>query len=137
MSDAALRALERAWRETGTEADELAYLRAAVRAGKATGREHYARLATLSPTDAAPWLSRRREYGELASEALQLAAFCGHAPAQLASGLPVRTAADPEAWASALESAAFTETRRQRAAHADRLRRWLQRARVPLPGQRR
>jgi hypothetical protein len=56
VSDATLRALERRWRESGSVADEAA------------------------------WLTARSRAGDLAREHLELAAYCGHAAARQAVG---------------------------------------------------
>ena len=77
MSDEALRALERRWRASGSTADEADYLRERVRVG------------------------------DLAPDALALAAYCGHAAARLAQDVsePSETIADPNAlhrWADGL-----------------------------------
>lgn len=71
MSDERLREMERRWQETGSVQDEAAYLKERVRAG------------------------------ELAWERLELAAYCGHAAACLATGSPA--SAMQAAWFEGLD----------------------------------
>jgi hypothetical protein len=73
VSDARLRELERRWKETGSPDDEAAYLLERVRVG------------------------------DLTREMLELAAYCGHEGARLATGCDAQgQPADPENWAGSL-----------------------------------
>lgn len=74
MSDLHLRELERKWRETGSPADEAAYLRERVRAG------------------------------QLPAQKLAFAAYCGHYPAQLATAHASQLPHDHAQWLEGLES---------------------------------
>lgn len=73
MTDERVRALERRWRETGAAEDEAA------------------------------WLAERARLGELARDALELAALAGHAAARLVLGArAIDTPRDDEAWVAAI-----------------------------------
>jgi len=101
VTDDRLRDLERRWRASGSPVDEGAWLAERIRAGDRLDWDGYARLAALDPEAAAADLRRRREAGELSRDALDLAAYCGHAPARaVASGAPsdAAAAASLEGW---------------------------------------
>lgn len=81
MSDADLRALERAWKTSGSLDDELAWLRATARAAPPDW-EQYARLAALDVDEAAAYLRRAVAAGTITDAGTRLAALCAHPPAR-------------------------------------------------------
>lgn len=86
MADDHLRELERAWKKSGSERDELTYLQEQLRCGKTLDWQSYSRLAELNVQAAADYLRARVEGGELDREKLELAAYCSHEPARLVLG---------------------------------------------------
>ena len=78
MTDSRLRDLERRLGETNSPEDELAWLKALLRAGEKLSWESYCRLHALHVGSAADYLRRRVETGDLTPERLGLAALCGH-----------------------------------------------------------
>jgi len=85
MSDSRLRDLERGWRRTGSLRDEAAYLQEQLRAGE---------------------LERTR---------LELAAYCGHEPAQLALAAEAPTELELDAWIAGLQPQGGVEALRRAA----------------------
>jgi hypothetical protein len=81
-----LRELERRFKESGSEQDELAYLQEQVRTGGTLDWDSYSRLAELNVEAAADYLRARVERGDLEREKLELAAYCSHEPARLVLG---------------------------------------------------
>jgi hypothetical protein len=86
MSDQHLRALERAFQESGSPEDEVTYLREVVRTGGSLDWDRYRRLAELDVSAASAYLLARVERGDLEQEKLELAAYCSHEPARVALG---------------------------------------------------
>lgn len=86
MSDQRLRDLERVWKESGAEQDELAYLQEQIRTSRTLAWKDYCRLVQLSVEAAADYLRARMARGDLARDKLILAAYCSHEPARLALG---------------------------------------------------
>ncbi|MGE0706576.1 MAG: hypothetical protein AB7N76_05825 [Planctomycetota bacterium] len=77
MSDSELRDLERRWRESGVDDDELAWLQALVRRVPALTWEQYSRLGSLDPESAAGYLELQVQSGELELERVERAASVG------------------------------------------------------------
>ena len=88
MSDLRLRDLEREWRNSGLGVDELAWLRARIRAGELLGYATYRRLASLDAAEAELYLRGHCSSDGASRSMLRLAAYCGHAPALSIAGDP-------------------------------------------------
>jgi hypothetical protein len=99
VAEERLRELERRFKESGAEQDELDWLREEIRFRGTLGWEHYSRLAELSVETAVDHLTARVERGELGQEELELAAYCGHAPARRILGEAAPSVPEaPGAW---------------------------------------